>query len=25
MPLETIKPKTITGLDTLDLDKKNYV
>jgi hypothetical protein len=25
MPLEVIKPKTITGLDALDFDKKNYV
>jgi hypothetical protein len=25
MPLEIIKPKTITGLDTLNFDKKTYV
>ncbi|KAJ7797485.1 hypothetical protein B0H14DRAFT_2618925 [Mycena olivaceomarginata] len=25
MPLEAIKPKSITGLDTLDFDKRNYV
>jgi hypothetical protein len=25
MPLEAIKPKTISGLNVLDLDKKNYV
>ncbi|KAJ7761151.1 hypothetical protein B0H14DRAFT_2634119 [Mycena olivaceomarginata] len=25
MPLEAIKPKTISGLDTLDFDKRNHV